>query len=168
MLGGGGIGETLDDFVHDFGVPEHLTFDGFQSKVGENTKFNKNIRRYRINNHSSALRQPNKNTSKGAIRETKRRFYRTMVKKHVPKLIWEYLEVWIWETGNPSVSSSWYVRGWTALKIITRETLDISEYLDFVFYDWVLYQTNAGLWELSLVRWMGLWTRLDSWCYNGS
>ena len=23
------LGETLDDLVHDFGAPEHLTFDGF-------------------------------------------------------------------------------------------------------------------------------------------
>ena len=26
---GGSLGETLDDFVHDFGVSDHLTFDGF-------------------------------------------------------------------------------------------------------------------------------------------
>ena len=25
----GSLGESLDDFVHDFGVPEHVTFDGF-------------------------------------------------------------------------------------------------------------------------------------------
>ena len=28
ILGVGSLGETLDYFVHDFGVPEHLTFDG--------------------------------------------------------------------------------------------------------------------------------------------
>ena len=27
---GDSLGETLNDFVHYFGVPEHLTFDGFQ------------------------------------------------------------------------------------------------------------------------------------------
>ena len=41
----GSIGETLDDIVHDFGVPENLTFDGFQYQVGKNRKFNKNLRR---------------------------------------------------------------------------------------------------------------------------
>ena len=49
-----------------------------------------------------------------------------------------------------SVLSSRYASGKTALEIITGETLDISEYLNFGFYDWVVYQTYAGLGELSL------------------
>ena len=40
---GDSLCETLDDFVHDFGALEHLTFDGFQYQVGKNTKFFKNI-----------------------------------------------------------------------------------------------------------------------------
>ena len=38
---GGSLDETLDDFVHAFGAPEHLTFNGFQSQVGKNTKFSR-------------------------------------------------------------------------------------------------------------------------------
>ena len=34
-LMGGNLVETLDDLFHDFGVSEHLTFDGFQSQVGK-------------------------------------------------------------------------------------------------------------------------------------
>ena len=79
-----------------------------------------------------------------------------MERKRVPKRIWDYPEVWICETGNLSDSSSRYSRGRTALEIITGETPDISEYFDFGFYDWVVYQTNAGLGELSLGRWIGV------------
>lgn len=35
-------------------------------------------------------------------------------------------------------------------------TPDISEYLDFDFYDWALYRTNAGLGEVKLGRWIGV------------
>ena len=42
------------------------------------------------------------------------------------------------------------------LKIFTGETPDISEYLDFGFYDWVPYRTNAGLGELSIGKWIGV------------
>ena len=143
--------ETLDNFFHEFGVPEHLTFDGFKSQVGQNTKFNKNLRRYRIDHHISAPRWPNKNPAEGAIREIKRYFYITTERKGVPKRILDYLAVWIFKTGNMSVLSSRYASGKTALEIITGETLDISEYLNFGFYDWVVYQTYAGLGELSLV-----------------
>ena len=56
---GQSLSETLDDFVHYFGAPEHLTFDGFSSQVGKGTKFNKALRKYRIDYHVSAPRRPN-------------------------------------------------------------------------------------------------------------
>ena len=79
-----------------------------------------------------------------------------MVRKKVPKRLWDYLTVWICETGNLSVSSSKYAHGRTSLEIITGETPDISEYLDFGFYDWVVYRSNAGMGEPSLGRWVGV------------
>ena len=36
---GDAIDNSLSDFVHKYGAPEKLTFDGAQSKVGRNTKF---------------------------------------------------------------------------------------------------------------------------------
>ena len=75
----------------------------------------------------SAPLWPNENIAEGAIREIKRRFYRTMERKRVTKRIWYYLAVWICETSNLSMSSSQYTRGQTDLEIITGETPDISE-----------------------------------------
>jgi hypothetical protein len=40
----------------------------------------------------------------------------------------------------------------TAIEIITGDTPDISEYVDFGFYDWITYRPNAGLGENSLGR----------------
>ncbi len=40
--------------------------------------------------------------------------------------------------------------------MITGETTDISEYIDFGFYDWVTYCSCAGLGELSLGKWLGV------------
>ena len=39
---------------------------------------------------------------------------------------------------------------------ITGETPDISEYLDFGFYDWIWYKDNAGLGENKIGRWLGV------------
>ena len=75
---GDSLGETLDDFVHDFGAPSHLTFDGHQSQVGKKTRFFKGLRKYKIDHHVSAPRQPNENPAEGTIQELKRRFYTTM------------------------------------------------------------------------------------------
>ena len=37
-----------------------------------------------------------------------------------------------------------------------EETLEISEYLDFSFYDWCWYNDNAGLGETKLGWWLGV------------
>ena len=58
-----------------------------------------------------------------------------MIKKDVPKHLWNYVLVWISETGNLTVSSSKYVNGRNIFEIITGDTPDIREYLDFSFYD---------------------------------
>ena len=50
-----------------FCAPDHLTFDGFQSEVVNNTNLFKNLRKNNINRHVSALRHPNKNPREGAI-----------------------------------------------------------------------------------------------------
>ena len=150
------IGRSLNDFVNDFGVPRHLTFDGATAQKGKYTLFMKTIRKYQIKDHMSSPRRPNENPAESAIREVKKRWYRIMLKKRVPRRLWDYGIVWVCETSNISVSMSRYAKGRTPLEVITGETPDISEYLDFGFYDWVVYRTNAGLGELSLGRWLGV------------
>jgi hypothetical protein len=39
---------------------------------------------------------------------------------------------------------------------VTGETVDISEYLDFGFYDHVSFKKNAGLGVTSIGRWLGV------------
>ena len=45
---------------------------------------------------------------------------------------------------------------------ITGETPDISEYLDFGFYDWIWYKDNAGLGENKIGRWLGVSHRVGN------
>ena len=116
----------------------------------------KTIKEYEIDYHVSAPRRPNENPSEGQIRELKRRWYRIMTKRDIPDRLWDFGLIWVCETGNLTASSSKYAGGRTSLELITGETPDISEYLDFGFYDWVIYRSNAGLGELSLGRWLGV------------
>ena len=150
------IGHSLTDFLHNYGAPEHLTFDGAQAQVGANTLFMKNIRRSEIRHHVSAPRKPNENPVEAGIREIKKRMYRIMLKKGVPPRLWDYGISWVCETGNLTVSSSRYAKGRTALEIITGETPDITQYLDFGFYEWVAYKQNAGVGPGELARWLGI------------
>ena len=65
-----------------------------------------------------------------------------MHKNKVPERLWDYGLVWISETRNLYVSRSRYASCRTPLEYITLETPNISECLDFTFYDWVTYIAN--------------------------
>ena len=153
---GDSIGQSYRDFCHNFGIQEHLTFDGYLSQVGKNTTFMKLLRKYDTKYHISSPRRPQENPAEGSIREVKKRWYRIMLKNQVPERLWDFGLVWTCKTGNLSVSSSHYANGRTSLEHITGETPDISEYLDFTFYDWVVYKPNAGLGKETLGRWLGV------------
>ena len=94
--------------------------------------------------------------SEGAISKIKRWFYRIMERKRVLKRVWNYIAIWVSETGKLSVSISRYANGQTRYEIVTGETQDIIKYIDFWFYDWMTYQANAGLGELIIGRWLGV------------
>ena len=77
-------------------------------------------------------------------------------KKNIPDRLWDYGIDYVCETANLTVNSSRYSDGKTPLEIITGETPDLSEYLDFGFYDWVTYRNKDGLGVPEVGRWLGV------------
>jgi hypothetical protein len=58
-----------------------------------------------------------------------------MVKRKVPKRLWDYGMVWACEVMLLTSNSSFSLDGIKPMEQLTGETPDISEYLDFGFYD---------------------------------
>ena len=83
-----------------------------------------------------------------------------MNKRKVPERLWDYGIQWVVETANITANCSRYADGRTPLEIITGITPDISEYLDFGFYDWVVFRSEAGLGPIELGRWLGVSHRI--------
>eukprot|EP00978_Attheya_sp_CCMP212_P032215 scaffold124537_cov30-Attheya_sp.AAC.1 len=79
-----------------------------------------------------------------------------MTKKNVPKRLWDFGFDWVCETGNITANSSRYSKGRTPLEVITGCTPEITEYLDFGFYNWVQFRSNAGLGPIEIGRWLGV------------
>ncbi|KAI2505807.1 Reverse transcriptase (RNA-dependent DNA polymerase) [Fragilaria crotonensis] len=97
---GNHVGDSLTQFISDFGVPAQLTFDGASVQTGPKTRFMDAIRRYEIKYHVSGPRRPNENPAEQSIHEIKKRWYRIMLKKKVPPRLWDYGFVWVCETEN--------------------------------------------------------------------
>ena len=58
-----------------------------------------------------------------------------MLKKKVPNWLWDYGSKWVCEVMQRTASTSGDLSGRTDLEQLTGETPEISEYLDFSFYD---------------------------------
>ena len=70
-----------------------------------------------------------------------------MVRRRVPRSLWDYGVIWCSEIMSLTYSAAGPLDSGIPRERITGETEDISEYLDFGFYDKVWYKDNAGLSE---------------------
>jgi Reverse transcriptase (RNA-dependent DNA polymerase) len=150
------VGKALKEFINDFGIPEDLTFDGAKEQMGRNSDFMKIVRKYGISYHVSEPYQPRQNPTEGVIREVRSRWFRVMRQRHVPRRLWDYGFRWVCEIVTRTANSIYSLEGRTPLELISGETPDISEWIDFAFYDWCWYGDNAGLSEVKLGRWLGV------------
>lgn len=148
--------DSLRQFSTDFGIPRKLIVDGALEQVGRNTEFIKRCRTYDIDLHVSTPRRPRENPAEGVIREVRKKWFRLMQATDMPKRLWDYGLKWVTEVMQRTATSSYHSQGRTPLEIITGDTPDISEYLDFGIYDWVLFKENAGFGETKLGRMLGI------------
>ena len=149
-------GDALKVFCREFGVPFDLTFDGSKEQCNKNTTFMKQIRKCGIKYHVSEPNVHNQNPVEGVIREIRRKWFRTMVRKRVPRKLWDYGMVWCSEVISLTHSTAGPFGNGIPQEFVTGETEDISEYLDFGFYDMVWYKDNGGLSEEKPGRWLGV------------
>ena len=84
----------------------------------------------------------NQNLCEGVIREVRRKWFRTMVRSCVPRKFWDYGMRWVCEVMQRTSTQAGGLIGRTPIESVTGETTDISEYLDFGFYDPVWYPTT--------------------------
>ena len=102
-------------------------------------------------------RRPEQNPSEQVIRELKGRWYRMQAKLNIPDRLWDFGMSYVAETSNVLIAtSSRYSKGRTPLEIITGETPDITEYMDFGSYDWITFRSNGELGKPELGRWLGV------------
>ena len=95
---GDSLGYLYRDFIHDFGITEHLMSDACSAQVVQNTLFMKTVRKYDTQYHISGPRRPNENPAEGSIIELKKIWYCIMIKNKASERLWDHGLVWISET----------------------------------------------------------------------
>ena len=117
-------------------------------------EFVKQVRKYYINHHVVEPERKNQNPGEGVIRELRRKWFRTMVLKRVPRSFWNYGIQWVEEIMSLTLTHEGGLNRRCPWEGITGETAEISEYLDFDFYDHCWYHNNAGISSPLVGRWL--------------
>ena len=149
-------GDSLRVFCNEFGAPEKLRHDGAKEMVGKRTEFQNVVKKHDIRTHVSEPGLHNQSPAEGVVREIKKRWYRVMFKKKVPPSLWDYGLRWVCETMSRTHLRSNRIDGGVPLQIVTGETVDISNYMEFSFYDRIWFRDNIGLAPPSPGRWLGV------------
>ena len=152
----GHAGDALKQFITDFGVPDKIICDGSKEQTKRGTTFMELVRKHHIDLHTTKPHRHNPSKVEGIIRELQKNWFRTMHCKQVPKRLWDYGLQWVSKVRVTTSSDAGDLRNQTPLEQETGDTVDISEYLDFGFYDWCWYHENAGLGPTKLGRWLGV------------
>ena len=147
------IGQALKQFISNFGIPDKLVCDGSAEQVGKRTEFQSTVWKNSIDLHVTKPHRHNQSKVEGVVWEIRKCWFRVMLKKKVPKQLWDYSIKWICEVMQCTAGD---LSRRTALEQLTGETPEISEYLDFTFYNWCWYNDNARLGEMKLDRWLGV------------
>jgi hypothetical protein len=147
---------ALDGFIQDFGAMDLLISDGSAEQCGTNTEFQRKVRKHRIGHKRSEKDRQNQNPAEGVIREVRKRWYRTIFKTNCPRRLWTYGMPHICAIMRMTASFSGRLQGRTPIEFVTGETPDISEYLDFGFYDWVWFKRDAGIGEIEIGKFLGI------------
>ena len=152
----GHAGDALKQFIADFGVPDKIICDGSKEQTKPGTTFMEQVRKHHIDIHTTEPSQYNQSKVEGVIRELRKNWFCTMHCKRVPKRLWDYGLTWVSKVRVRTSSDAMDLKGRTPLEQITGDTVNISEYLNFGFYDWCWYHENAGLGPTKLDRWLGV------------
>jgi hypothetical protein len=155
-------GQALKEFIKEWGVPDKITMDGSQEQTAKGSEFMKTIKKNDIDYHISEPDRQQQNPAEGVIREARKKWFRIMVKKQVPKRLWDYGLKWVCQVMQRTSNTVFSLDGRTPIEEVTGETPDISEYLDFGFYEFVWFKENAGLGENQLGRWLGVSHRIGN------
>ena len=152
-------GDTLQAVSRDIGIPNTIISDNAPEQIGKHSKFQQLCKRYNIESRSTEPYSPWQNQAEGNIKIVKGKAKRRRIRRRVPKRVWDFGLVWESEIYTRTAGKD----GRTALERITGDTPDISEWLDFEFYDQVWYWDNQhDSKEPKIGRWLGVAHRVGS------
>ena len=159
-------GYALKEFIHDLGIPKHIhTDDAKELTMGT---WKRVCQDHGIIMSNTEPHSPWQNRTEGAIKEIKRHTQRFMSRTRSPKKLWDYCLTYVCELRNRLALPLYQLHGRTPYEVLTGNTPDISEYLDFEWFQlvWVFDTASFPEQRRTIARWIGVAHRVgQAMCY---
>jgi hypothetical protein len=145
--------DKFDLYCSTVGIPNPIITDGAGEETGG--LWDKVRKKHLTQQCTTEPHSPWQNKAEREIQELKKHYRRIMHRSKCPESFWDFGIEYVSQIRERM--SRTYNDNRTPLESTTGETPDISEYLDFGFYDWVKFHDvhNSGN-ENELGRWLGV------------
>eukprot|EP00590_Aulacoseira_subarctica_P011644 CAMPEP_0172424146 /NCGR_PEP_ID=MMETSP1064-20121228/21716_1 /TAXON_ID=202472 /ORGANISM="Aulacoseira subarctica , Strain CCAP 1002/5" /LENGTH=1711 /DNA_ID=CAMNT_0013165931 /DNA_START=811 /DNA_END=5943 /DNA_ORIENTATION=- len=131
----GDAGDKLNTFITNTGIPLGLITDG--AKEENLGKWEEVRKKFLLPQRTTEKDSSWQNHAEREIGETKNHYRRIMDRKQVPEALWDFGITYTTDIrkiiARPTLDNR------SAYEVLTGNTPDISEFLDFEFYQWVKY-----------------------------
>ena len=146
-------GEALQMNCRDVGVPDELHFDNANEMCGHGTKFQLICRENKIKTSTTEPHSPWQNRCENIVGIVGTKAKGRRARRRAPKCVWDFGLVWECEIYSRTAAK----HGRTGLERLTGDTVDISEWIEFEFYDLIRYwDTRDKDNKSSIGRWLGI------------
>jgi len=159
-------GHALSELIQDVGIPYHMHTDKAKELILGTWK--KVCREHGIRMSNTEPHAPQQNRAEGAIQELKRHTSRFMSRTNTPQRLWDFAAVYTAELRNRLALPLYQLHGRTPIDALTGNTPDISEYLDFEWYQpiWIYDSAPFPEQRRNIGRWLGIAHRVgQAMCY---
>ena len=153
------IGDTLTLIVQDVGVPQSIHTDNAPEMVGKSTPFFKRARKEGIDLTTIEPGRPDENYGEVLVRTAKATCAKLMHNRNVPLRLWCFALEYATELASIMVPGMYRNKGRTGYEVTLGFTPDISEYVEFAFYDYCWYWESPQSFphdKKKLGRWLGI------------
>ena len=159
--------DALVSFMQDIGIPCELHSD--DAKELTEGKMGELLRKFWIKGTESEPYSPWQVRAELCICEVKKAVWHTLMKTNAPKRLWDYCTIYHCELRNLMVHPHYKAQGRTPHEIVTGRTPDISEYLDYHWFQTVWYLDQDAQFpeeRRKLGKWIGVAHRVgQALCY---
>jgi len=136
-----GAGDALNEFVHDVGIPAILITDNVEEETL--ARWSEVCKHYLIKQWWTEPYSPWQNRAESEIGELKKQCRRVMHRNRAPEELWDHCMELVSTYRSLTAPPLSTLEGKTPYEHVLGETPDISEYLDFEFYQLVWYWDPA-------------------------